>query len=67
MVPCGVMYLLLLLCFTAASTAVIPQALTTITEALDVIPEALARAHFGALEKHGAFESLVNATMRMTS
>ena len=33
----------------------------------DVIPEALARAHFGALEKHGAFESLVNATMRMTS
>jgi len=60
---------LLLLCFTAASTAVIPQALTTMTMtgARDVIPQALARAHFGALEKHDAFESLVNATMRMTS
>ena len=55
------------ICFTAASTAVIPQALTTMTGARDVIPQALARAHFGALEKHDAFESLVNATMRMTS
>ena len=38
-----------------------------LSESADVVPQELVRANFGGLRKESAFESLANATMRMTT